>query len=152
LRTSNGGMEIKLKSFGFAKNQEKKHVGGWGEVVTDLVIEKQYQDALLGLDDYSHLIVIYWMHEVNIQEMRHVPQGKVGVVPEVGIFACRCPQHPNPIGVSTVRVLGIEDNIITVEGLDIINDTPILDIKPYTPQYDVVDSVKVPDWVNRLDY
>lgn len=144
--------EIKLKPIGFAKNQEHKHVGGWAGVVTDLVIEKQYEDALLGLDDYSHLLVIYWMHEVSTCEMRHVPQGKVGVVPEVGIFSCRCPQRPNPLGLSTVKVLGIENNIITVEGLDVVNGTPILDLKPYTPQYDAVADAKVPAWVNQLDY
>jgi len=145
-------MEIKLKPIGFAKNQEAKHFGGWAGVVTDLIIEKLYEDALLGLEDYSHLIVIYWMHEVNTCELRHVPQGKVGEVPEVGIFACRCQQRPNPLGVSTVKVLSIKENIVTVRGLDVINSTPILDIKPYTPQYDSITDIKVPEWVNRLEY
>lgn len=71
---------------------------------------------------------------------------------EVGIFACRCPQRPNPIGISTVEIVGIKDNVITVKGLDVIRDTQIIDIKPYTPQYDAAPNAKVPDWVNRLDY
>ena len=145
-------MQISFKPIGFARNQEAKHVGGWAGVVTDLVIEEQYQDALLGLNDYSHLVVIYWMHEVNTCELRHVPQGKVGVVPEVGIFACRCTHRPNPMGVSTVKILEIKNNIITVQGLDVINNTPILDIKPYTPQYDSITDIKVPEWINRLEY
>lgn len=145
-------MEIKLKPIGFTKNQEKKHFGGWHEVVTELIIDEQYKDALDGLEDYSHLIVIYWMHQVEACDIRHVPQGKVGEVPEVGIFACRCPQRPNPIGISTVEILSIKDNIITVKGLDVIKDTPILDIKPYTPQYDTITNAKTPDWVNKLDY
>lgn len=145
-------MEIKLKPIGFAKNQERQHFGKWGNVSTDLVINREFQDALKGLEDYSHLIVIYWMHEIKTCDIRHVPQGKVGEVPEVGIFACRCPQRPNPIGVSTTKILNIKNNIITVEGLDVIKDTPILDIKPYTPQYDSVKEAKVPDWVNKLDY
>lgn len=145
-------MEIKLNSIGFAKNQEKKHFGDWHGVVTDLVIDEQYKDALDGLEDYSHLIVIFWMHEVKTCDIRHVPQGKVGEVPEVGIFACRCPRRPNPIGISTVEILSIKDNIITVKGLDVIKDTPILDIKPYTPQYDNVTNAKIPDWVNKLDF
>lgn len=145
-------MEIKLKQIGFAKNSEKQHFGKWSEVVTDLVIDDQYKDALKGLEDYSHLIVLYWMHEVKTCDIRHVPQGKVGEVPEVGIFACRCAQRPNPIGVSIVRILGIKENILSVKGLDVIKDTPIIDLKPYTPQYDVVGDVKVPDWVNKLDY
>lgn len=145
-------MEIKLKPIGFAKNQEKKHFGEWIRIITDLVIDKKYQEALKGLEDYSHLIVIYWMHEVKTCDIRHVPQGKVGEVPEVGIFACRCPQRPNPIGISTVKILGSKDNIVTVQGLDVVRNTPILDIKPYTPQYDTATDPKVPDWVNKLDY
>ena len=145
-------MEIKLKPIGFAKNQEKKHFGNWRDVITDLVVDKEYQDALQGLEEYSHLVVIYWMHDVKTCDIRHVPQGKVGEVPEVGIFACRCPQRPNPIGVSTVEKIGINGNIVTVKGLDVINDTPILDIKPHTPQYDAVANAKTPDWINKLDY
>ena len=145
-------MEVKLKTIGFVKNQEKQHFGDWSKIVTSLVIDEQYKDALKGLEDYSHLIVVYWMHKVKTCDIRHVPQGKVGEVPEVGIFACRCPQRPNPIGVSTVELLGIKDNIITVKGLDTIENTPILDIKPYTPQYDAASNVKVPDWVGKLDY
>ncbi len=145
-------MEIKLKTIGFVKNQEKDHFGDWDKIVTDLVINEEYKDALQGLEDYSHLIVIYWMHDVKTCDIRHVPQGKVGKVPEVGIFACRCPQRPNPIGISTAKILGIKNNIITVKGLDAIRDTQILDIKPYTPQYDSIANARVPDWVNKLDY
>lgn len=145
-------IEIKLKPIAFAKNKEKKHFGNWSNVITEIKIEKKYQGALKGLDDYSHLIVIYWMDEVKTCDIRHVPQGKVGQVPEVGIFACRCPQRPNPIGVTTVEIIEIKNGVITVKGLDVIDDTPILDIKPYTPQYDSIKNAKVPDWVNKLDY
>lgn len=145
-------MEIKLKAIAVAENAEKKHFGGWRDVVTDIVIDEKYKDALKGLGDYSHLIIIYFMHEVKTCDLRHVPQGKVGEVPEVGIFACRCAQRPNPIGITTVELLGIENNIVKVKGLDVIGGTPILDIKPYTPQYDSVSNAKVPDWVNKLDY
>lgn len=145
-------MEIKLQPIGSARNQEKKHFGDWSKVTTDLVIDKKYQEALTGLSEYSHLVVVYWMHDVKTCAMKHVPQGKVDEVPEVGIFACRCAQRPNPIGVSTVELVEINDNIVTVKGLDVISDTPILDIKPYTPQYDAVAHAKVPDWVNKLDY
>jgi len=145
-------MKITLTPIGTAKNKEQKHFGGWKDVATDLVIDEKYRDALAGLEDYSHLIVIYWMHDVKTCDIRHVPQGKVGEVPEVGIFACRCPQRPNPIGVSTVEIIGIENAVVRVAGLDVIDNTPILDIKPYTPQYDAPTNAKVPDWVNKLDY
>lgn len=145
-------MVITLKPIGFARNAEKKHFGGWNKVVTDLVINPEYKDALAGLHEYSHLIALYFMHEVKTCDIRHVPQGKVGVVPEVGIFACRCTGRPNPIGVSTVKIVGIKDNVVTVQGLDVINNTPLLDIKPYTPQYDAAPDAKVPEWVGKLEY
>jgi len=78
--------------------------------------------------------------------------GKVSEVPEVGIFACRCPQRPNPIGLSTCKLLSIKNNVVAVRGLDVIDGTHILDIKPYTPQYDAANKVKVPEWVGKLDY
>lgn len=145
-------MKIELKSIGIAKNQENKHFGNWDKVVTDLVIDEEYAEGLDGLKDYSHIIVIYWMHETGICELRHIPQGKKGEVPEVGIFACRCTQRPNPIGVSTIEIVSIKDNVVKVRGLDVIDNTPILDIKPYTPQYDKVKDARVPDWTEKLDY
>lgn len=145
-------MQIKLKSIGFAKNTEKSHTGGWKGVITDIVIDEKYKEALYGLSDYSHLVVVYFMDKVTACDLRHTPQGKKGIVPEVGIFACRCPERPNPIGVSTARILKIKGNTIRVKGLDVIDGTPILDIKPYTPQYDSAKGVKVPSWVNKLEY
>lgn len=145
--------EIKVKSIGYAKNRQKEHYGGWAGVVTDLIIKREYRGALKGLKDYSHLIVIFWASEVKTCKITHVPQGKAGRVPEVGIFACRCLFRPNPIGVSLVKILKVKDNVVKVVGLDVINQTPILDIKPYTPQYDEPKGkIKVPSWVSKLDY
>jgi tRNA-Thr(GGU) m(6)t(6)A37 methyltransferase TsaA len=145
-------MEITLKTIGFAKNREQQRFGGWSEVVTDLVLDEKYKEGLIELKDYSHVIVIYWMHEVTNCDMRAVPQGKAGQVPEVGIFACRCPQRPNPIGVTTIRILSVRGSVVTVKGLDVVSNTPILDLKPYTPQYDIAQEATVPEWVNKLDY
>jgi tRNA-Thr(GGU) m(6)t(6)A37 methyltransferase TsaA len=145
-------MRITIKSIGIAKNQNRQHFGGWKDVMTKIIINKKYQDGLEGLKDYSHVLVLFWMHEVKTCELRHVPQGKIGEVPEVGIFACRCVQRPNPIGVSIGEIITIKGSIITLKGLDVIDNTPIIDIKPYTPQYDTLSDVKTPDWVNKLEY
>ena len=145
-------MDITMHPIGFAKNSERKHFGGWAGILTDIEIDTKYKDALFGLEEYSHLIVVYWMHDVKTCDIRHVPQGKVGEVPEVGIFACRCPARPNPIGISTVKLVGVKNGVVTVKGLDVIADTPILDIKPYTPQYDAAPDATVPEWVSKLDY
>jgi tRNA-Thr(GGU) m(6)t(6)A37 methyltransferase TsaA len=92
------------------------------------------------------------MHDVKRCDIHHVPQGKTGEVPEVGIFACRCPQRPNPIGLTTTKIISIDRNIVKVKGLDVISGTPVIDIKPYTPQYDFAENAKVPEWVNKLQY
>lgn len=145
-------MQIKLKSIGIAKNNARDHFGGWEKNITEIIVDKKYQDAIYGLQDYSHVIVIYFMHEVSTCELRHVPQGKVGQVPKVGIFACRCANRPNPIGISIGKIISIKNNVIKIKGADLVNQTPILDIKPYTPQYDKVEDAKFPEWVNKLEY
>ncbi len=80
----------------------------------------------------------------------HRPQGRDDV-PVVGIFSCRCPQRPNPIAITTVKLIEHKGNTIKVQGLDILDNTPVIDIKPYWPKYDKVEDGKIPDWVNRLE-
>ena len=69
---------------------------------------------------------------------------------EVGVFAQRTKYRPNPIGVTAVRVTGIEGNVIKVRGLDAMDGTPVLDLKPYIPPFDRVDDVKLPPWVAHV--
>jgi tRNA (Thr-GGU) A37 N-methylase len=71
-------------------------------------------------------------------------------MPELGIFAQRSRNHPNRIGITAVRLLGVENNIVRVRGLDAIDGTPVLDIKPYAPVYDGVNDPLVPSWFIRL--
>lgn len=136
----------------------------WKAVDSEIVLKPEYGEALIELRDFSHAIVLFWMHQVCMTKLRHVPQGKARQVPEVGIFACRCPHRPNPIGCTTVRLLEVRDNHIRVRGLDAVDGTPVIDVKPYTPQYDCVcsddeqvmraiaASVRVPAWIARLTY
>ncbi|MDO8621508.1 MAG: tRNA (N6-threonylcarbamoyladenosine(37)-N6)-methyltransferase TrmO [Candidatus Levybacteria bacterium] len=141
---------IKVKPLGKAKNNiSKSMLPGWKDVVTEIVIDKKYTHGLDGIEDYSHVIVVYWMDKEKECHLKHHPQGSKDI-PYVGIFACRCPQRPNRIAISTVELVKRLRNIITVKGLDIVNGTPILDIKPYTPQYDEVKNAKAPDWVSKL--
>ena len=141
---------ITIKPLGKAKNSvNKPTLPGWKDVVTEILIDKKYAEGLDGIEDYSHIIVVYWMNKEEECHLKHHPQGRKDV-PFIGIFACRCPQRPNRVAISTVELVGRKGNIITVKGLDIIDGSPILDIKPYTPQYDKVEKAKVPDWVKRL--
>jgi tRNA-Thr(GGU) m(6)t(6)A37 methyltransferase TsaA len=142
--------EITIKPIGVVKNNiEESKFGGWDEVISEIILNKEYKEALDGIDDYSHLTIIFWMDQVKTCKIKHRPQG---IGPLVGILACRCPARPNPIGITTVKLLAHQDNSLKVKGLDVINNTPIIDIKPYTPQYDEVKEVEIPDWVNKLEY
>ena len=141
---------IKIKPLGRAKNKVRKPMlPGWDNVKTEIIIDKKYAKGLDGIEDYSHIIVVYWVGKETECHLKHHPQGRKDV-PYGGIFACRCPQRPNRIAISTVKLLSRKSNVLKVKGLDILDGTPIIDIKPYTPQYDEVKKAKVPAWVRRL--
>jgi len=143
--------EVTLKPIGVAKNSEREsRFGSFASVVSEIVVDEKFTDALNGIEDYSHVIIVYWMGKVKNYVITHRPQGNPDV-PVVGIFACRCPPRPNPIAVTTVKLMGRNENKIKVKGLDILDGTPIIDIKPYWPIYDDVKEGRIPNWVDKLD-
>jgi tRNA-Thr(GGU) m(6)t(6)A37 methyltransferase TsaA len=110
-----------------------------------LIINPKLGSALDGIESYSHLILIYYMHKVpSIKELKIHPRRRKDIR-KVGLFATRTPNRPNPIGVTVVELLERHYNIIKVRGLDAIDGTPILDIKPYTYS-DILDNIHVPEW------
>jgi tRNA-Thr(GGU) m(6)t(6)A37 methyltransferase TsaA len=120
-------------------------------IISRVILYKSYELGLKGLDGYSHIIVVYWMHKLagsRIINLLVRPRGRLDL-PEVGVFATRNPRRPNPIGVTVAELLEIRYNILTVRGLDALNHTPILDIKPYD-YYDIVENPRVPDWFKRI--
>ena len=143
--------EITLKPIGIVKNNVKQRPGhgyNWQEVVSEIVVDNSLTEALDTLEEFSHIIVIYWMHEVDVPTQlpgKIYPRGNKEL-PLVGRFATRSPTRPNPIGKTTVRLLGRQGNILKVEGLDAIDGTPVIDIKPYIPGYDSVPDARVPTW------
>ncbi|MBI4177135.1 MAG: tRNA (N6-threonylcarbamoyladenosine(37)-N6)-methyltransferase TrmO [Candidatus Aenigmarchaeota archaeon] len=142
--------EIKIKPIGFVKNGIKKpRFGNFADEISEIVVDKKFADGLDNIGDYSHVIIVYWMDKVKGYVTKHKPQG---TGPLVGIFACRCAQRPNPVAITTVKLLGRNGNKIKVKGLDVLNGTPVIDIKPYWPQYDKVRNGKVPSWVGRLKF
>ena len=143
--------DININPIGFVKNNEKKpRFGSFSNEITEIEVDEKFTDALNGIDDYSHVIIVFWMDKVKESVITHQPQGNPEV-PIVGIFSCRCPQRPNPIAITTVKLIERQGNKIKVKGLDILDGTPIIDIKPYWPIYDKVIGGIIPDWVNKLD-
>jgi tRNA-Thr(GGU) m(6)t(6)A37 methyltransferase TsaA len=143
---------IALKPIARVKNDvEEIGIRCWKDVVSEIVFEPGFEDALDSIDSFSHIIVIFWMHRSpawdNSMSKTH-PQRRQDL-PLVGIFATRSPVRPNPLGIATVRLLERKGNVLKVAGLDAVNNTPVMDIKTYFPGDSIAD-IKVPDWVYKL--
>ena len=100
----------------------------------------QFKQGLKDLEGFSHIILIYHFHKSKGYDLVCRPfLDKV----KRGLFATRAPSRPNPIGLSIVRLMGINDGILSVSSLDVIDGTPLIDIKPHIPQFDSPREVKV---------
>lgn len=131
--------------------QKQKPSFNWRQVVSEIVIDDDLAEGLDGLSEFSHIIVLYWMHQaVNAEKMaiKVCPKGRHNL-PPVGLFASRSPYRPNPLGKATVRLLERRGNILRVAGLDAIDGTPVLDIKPYIPDYDSAADARAPKWTKH---
>jgi tRNA-Thr(GGU) m(6)t(6)A37 methyltransferase TsaA len=141
--------EVTFKAIGIIKNEIKEPVRRDSEdVISEIIIDPALTEALDDLDRFSHIIVLYWIHRSRRPApMKVHPRGN----PEralTGVFATRSPSRPNPIGKATVQLRQRQDNILEVQGLDAIDGTPVLDIKPYIPGYDSIDGdCQTPSWM-----
>ncbi|MCX8037952.1 MAG: tRNA (N6-threonylcarbamoyladenosine(37)-N6)-methyltransferase TrmO [Candidatus Sumerlaeia bacterium] len=118
---------------------------------TVIEIEEKYRDALLGLDGFSHVHVLWWFHQNDTPEKRRIlrvhPRGNVEN-PLTGVFATRAPMRPNPIALTVCKIAAIEDCRIHVEGMDAFDGSPVLDLKPYVPT-DRIAELRVPQWAKK---
>lgn len=107
---------------------------------------EEFRTGLKDLNGFSHIILLYHFHR---------GQGfKLHVVPFMdsqprGLFATRAPKRPNPIGLSVVRLCGIEDNVLQIQNVDVLDGTPLLDIKPYVPEFDAQTEVRI-GWLEEV--
>jgi len=144
--------EIVLKPVARVKNDIKEvKRRSWKEIHSEIIMEPGFESAIDGLEEFSHIVVLVWLHrspqwEPSMSRIR--PQMRPEL-PLVGIFATRSPVRPNPLGLAVVRLVERKGNILRVVGLDAIDGTPVLDIKPYFPG-DNDNAAKVPEWVPKL--
>ena len=129
------------------KEPEKRE---WDEVISEIRIDRKLLKALKGLEDFSHIIVIYYFSrsKKGVRLQTH-PKGREDL-PLVGMFATRSPHRPNPIGLTICRLIRRDGTRLTVKGLDAIDGTPIIDIKPYIPDNDLVKRARVAEWIKKL--
>ncbi len=102
---------------------------------SEMVLDGKYADGLVDLDKNDLITVIFYFHQVDRYELRLHPRGDRSR-PITGVFNTRSQFRPNPIGVTVVRLKSVEDNRLVVEGLDAVDGTPVLDIKPHVLTFD----------------
>lgn len=144
-------MDIILKSIGVVHSPFKDlaempiQSGGEASAPGTVEIDPQYSAGLKDLQGFSHVILLYYFHKVRRVEL--------GVIPFLdtephGVFATRAPVRPNPIGISIVPLKKIEGNTLFADQLDILDGTPLLDIKPYVPEFDDRAGVRI-GWLEQ---
>lgn len=109
------------------------------EVTAEIEVYSEFQQGLKDLDGFSHIILLYYFHKSKGYSLLCRPFLDNE---ERGLFSTRAPKRPNPIGLSVVELLKIEKNILTINSPDMIDNTPLLDIKPYVNAFDIKKKVK----------
>ncbi|HEY6570346.1 MAG TPA: tRNA (N6-threonylcarbamoyladenosine(37)-N6)-methyltransferase TrmO [Candidatus Limnocylindrales bacterium] len=117
-------------------------------ITGSIELDPAYAEGLADLDGFSHLTLLYYLHRVDAARLTVIPF--LDDQPH-GVFATRSPARPNPIGLSTVRLVGIEGTTIRIEDVDILDGTPLLDIKPYVPQLDDRADPRIGWYLGRVD-
>lgn len=145
-------LNICLEPIGFVKTDAVGHEVRDKKVISQIVFREELAEALEGIEKFSHLFILFWLNEISDQGrkiMKVHPRGRSDM-PLLGIFATRTPHRPNPIGLTRVKLLKVEGNIISVQGLDAFDGTPVMDIKPFD-SWDTTEDFKVPEWWLKLD-
>lgn len=126
--------DFKLKPIGVIhsvyKTRDEVTRSKRGDVISRIELFKEYEEGLCDVEGFSHIIVVAWMHQSDFRRLKvkplHFPEESRGV------FATRHPDRPNPIGLSVVELVARKGNVLEVKGLDMLEGTPVIDIKPYT--------------------
>ena len=130
---------VNIEPIGVVKSPVKEPIDeNWQQVIAEIHLNDSLAPGLKGLDRFSHLVVIFFMHQYSFTpdtDLVRRPQERDDM-PEVGIFAQRAKHRPNPIGITAVELIELRGPVLVVKGLDAIDGTPVLDIKPYVPAFD----------------
>jgi tRNA-Thr(GGU) m(6)t(6)A37 methyltransferase TsaA len=147
--------DIVVKPIGVVQSPRTEAIDdNWGEVVSEIVIDPgQFDEQVLyGLSDFSHCEIVFLMHQVSLERIEttaRFPRNNTSY-PKVGIFAQRAKSRPNRIGVSRCKILDVKGLTITVQALDAIDGTPVLDIKPYMEEFAPIGTVHQPGWARDI--
>jgi len=125
----------------------------WGDLVSEIIIsDKISEQSIKGIEEFSHLEIIFYFHLADLSKIEissSYPRGDTKF-PQVGIFSQRKKARPNLLGTSIVRLLKSEKRTLTVSGLDAVNDTPVIDIKPVLTEFLPEGKIVQPEWSKEL--
>jgi tRNA-Thr(GGU) m(6)t(6)A37 methyltransferase TsaA len=128
------------------------------EIEATVEVFPEFEKALQGLDGYSHLFIMSYLHKLRPEQIgplkvkprRATKRGfKLEELPTLGVFALDSPTRPNPIGLTLVRLLKIQGGRLFVSGIDLFDGTPVIDIKPYQPDYEA-KKYSMPEWYLKI--
>ncbi len=119
---------------------------GAKETYATIEFKDEFTEGLKDLDGFSHVYLIYYFHKIKEPKLSVIPFNDATHTPR-GVFSTRTPMHPNSIGLSIVELIKVEDNIVTIKGVDILDGTPLLDIKPYIENFDRVEGEVKSGWM-----
>ena len=140
-------MKIEITPIGYAKTDFKELINmpvqpiGGMQHIGKIIIEEKYQKGLKDLDGFNYIYLIYYFHKNKGVNLTPIPFNDKTDTPR-GVFSTRTPVHPNHLGLSLVELISVEKNIVTFRGVDILDNTPIIDIKPYISNFDKVCNPK----------
>jgi tRNA-Thr(GGU) m(6)t(6)A37 methyltransferase TsaA len=143
--------EIELKPIGYVRRLSKREDVKDRSLISHIIVRKELAKALEGVEGFSHLLVIFYMHEIPKEETKALkvhPRGRTDL-PLLGVFSTRTAYRPNPIGLTLVELLKRKGNVLVVRGLDAFDGTPVLDLKPFDSK-DMTLNAKVPEWHKKL--
>ena len=147
--------KIDVCSIGVVHRQNSDEDINDRDLISRIVINKEYSDGLAGIEEWSHLYVIYWMDRILEEKKTLLCPGNDHDIPTVGIFATRAPVRPNPLGLTLVELMSRKENVLVVKGLDALDGTPVLDIKPYPywvkGRWIVVTKYKTPAYFRKIN-
>lgn len=142
---------IQLNPIGTIHNQFKEAQRDirWEKIESNVEIREEWREMLSGLEEFSHIWVIFYIDRISPPDSSRVrPMGREDM-PLVGRFATRSPSRPNPIGITAVELVEMRGTTLRVRGLDALDGTPVLDVKPYLSRGDAIENTRVAEWVRR---
>ncbi len=142
---------IQFKPIGIVRNviQQAHRDTPWNEIESEIVVNHEWHDALDGLEQFSHIWIIFHIHQITPPNSLRIRPMQRDDMPLVGRFATRSPARPNPIGICAVELIELHDDVLRVRGLDALDGTPVLDIKPYLERGDAITNTRVGEWVRK---